>query len=1017
MPDVANMLQFHALGLKRVSRIIDGNPNYDDLMEHRLGESHWEAFENEIDIKEKRSHAVTLFEKKFRGRRFKTIVPEFANFACHGSTPNNLREFSFFERICHPVGVKILNSNYSYSERISASKLDHEQKEALEKIADEVKAFYKSRFDVTASIVHQQILYSRSFFNFLLAFSQDGAARPAALVQANDHSPAQVALSMVLKGLGVPRIYLQHAEVTESFPELDFDYSVLRNKQSRQIYEAIGPAAGRVFVIPRHSEAFSKEALFKQRGSGLTVVVYPTSRVLSDRAKLVADALRRNPAVDKIVIKQHPAAADRTLDQVLGASGVTFADKIPDEDHIAVVGNSSVVIELLHRGIPVYQNFDFDPVSADYYGFVKSGLTFEVTLAELSEMFWRPYPPSECWLEAYAQRDPSATPDYLKEQEEFVSAMARLAAASNPAPASNNPIRGKLRARVKSWAKRAIVSTINASPALSGRAANLILAITELVGSFLLVNTHNAARFFQLYTNMKINSPVLKGPKRTRRAVPSPTPDLLELLEYTLSSAEQPGEWLQLNEKTGVFSSFAVISAMETMLQNRNPAVNTIFHAFPEWPSGSAVGTWIYLKKLEWGNIEIAELELEAIAAFVYKYSDDAQVRANLERLLLLGIISCGTLEQLDHFWLGAKLRHESLSIDRKIDVLRRLRGAPERQAEAERMRQELKDRATPFELLKLRNLDFLEGRPVPGWAHVHVERQFMLTAPRGIARDFTAYVRPAYDALRPRMRFMEARANAGQAEALLSLVRAALEDAKPFSLIRLSDGEGYLFPEGPFFDLADSANRERHWWGAELPEDLRLRIVAEARQAVAEADVVGIPAVYRFIRDCGDHSAAISQSLQGRGLLNVLSCISELISSTALASEDKVNIALFKDVEAVARLAASARKVIVVSSARTENLPSGLAAGRRINTVTIPTHHKTALNEKYHNGSQPLPFVYLSLLQELEELASPGDLVLVAGGVIGKIFIGRARARGAVALDIGHVLDDWMHSRLPSLR
>jgi hypothetical protein len=60
---------------------------------------------------------------------------------------------------------------------------------------------------------------------------------------------------------------------------------------------------------------------------------------------------------------------------------------------------------------------------------------------------------------------------------------------------------------------------------------------------------------------------------------------------------------------------------------------------------------------------------------------------------------------------------------------------------------------------------------------------------------------------------------------------------------------------------------------------------------------------------------------------------------------------------------------------------------------------------------------VYRSILNEIDQIVVPGDLVLVAGGIIGKIFLGRARAKGAVALDLGHVVDDWIHPALPSIR
>src|SRR5690606_28826483 len=127
-------------------------------------------------------------------------------------------------------------------------------KNALETIIDDVHEFYRSRQSIGPSLVRRQIIYSQSFFNFLIAFLSRDAVKPAVLIQANDHSPSRVALSMIMKGLGVPRVYLQHAEVTQHFPPLDFECSVLRNEQSRDTYEAIGPLHGQVYVIPRYED-------------------------------------------------------------------------------------------------------------------------------------------------------------------------------------------------------------------------------------------------------------------------------------------------------------------------------------------------------------------------------------------------------------------------------------------------------------------------------------------------------------------------------------------------------------------------------------------------------------------------------------------------------------------------------------------------------------------------------------------------------------------------------------------
>jgi hypothetical protein len=55
------------------------------------------------------------------------------------------------------------------------------------------------------------------------------------------------------------------------------------------------------------------------------------------------------------------------------------------------------------------------------------------------------------------------------------------------------------------------------------------------------------------------------------------------------------------------------------------------------------------------------------------------------------------------------------------------------------------------------------------------------------------------------------------------------------------------------------------------------------------------------------------------------------------------------------------------------------------------------------------LPYVYKELREQIRSTAGPGDLVLVAAGVIGKIFLNDIRERGGVALDVGSSLEKWV--------
>src|SRR5690606_18002039 len=119
---------------------------------------------------------------------------------------------------------------------------------------------------------------------------------------------------------------------------------------------------------------------------------------------------------------------------------------------------------------------------------------------------------------------------------------------------------------------------------------------------------------------------------------------------------------------------------------------------------------------------------------------------------------------------------------------------------------------------------------------------------------------------LRSRLIYMDIRTDLQQKISIQKRIQRALIQRMPFSLIRLGDGEGYLFSDrAQYFKLEDVQNRERHWWGEELPNSLRVDIIQQGRAALKTADVVGIPSVHRFIRDTSDRTVSMTASIQGR--------------------------------------------------------------------------------------------------------------------------------------------------------
>lgn len=420
---VRAVVAHHQEGLRRVSAVIDGSPYYDKILAHRLSDDILSDFSLDRPLMKRKACAKTLARQALQ-KRGRMILPIFADFACDGVTPNNEREFAFFDRICAPIGLHVSGSNYGKLERKVRPPNDRDWVDTIDSLTADLDAFYEARSDIQASLVQQINAYSCAFLSYLQMFTAADSILPKVLVQANDHSPARVALSMVMKSLGIPRVYLQHAEVTSHFPPLDFEYSVLRNERSLRIYESIGPVSGQTFILPRESKAPDLQRLAEPLRDPVRVVIYPTSRILIQGLSQVLDGLRQNSTVSEILIKQHPSAVT-PLEKSDTITGIDLIDAFPNGPHVAIVGNSAVAVELLAQGIPVYQNFDFDAVERDYYGLVQVGLTREVRQEDLGNRFWTQYAVNKPWLDEFKNWMPSYE-DTSDDRAAFVSAMAEL---------------------------------------------------------------------------------------------------------------------------------------------------------------------------------------------------------------------------------------------------------------------------------------------------------------------------------------------------------------------------------------------------------------------------------------------------------------------------------------------------------------------------------------------------------------------------------------------------------------
>ncbi|MCR9149244.1 MAG: hypothetical protein NXH83_03655 [Rhodobacteraceae bacterium] len=989
----------HAAGFDRFTRIIDANPNYHTIVNRRQPKPELEYFDSDAPLSEKIERAIEVCRQSLLKGPLRLIHPT-TEVAYYGSTANNLREFRFFSEICEVPFQNDLD-NYAKCEKIKAPILEEAQ-DLISSMMKDIRPYYEGRSNISRPLVQQQILYSRSYLGFTMSFRDASAVRPKLFIVANDHSPVPVAVSMVMKDLGVPRVYVQHAEISPTFPPLDFEVSILRNAASLELYRQIGPVAGNVFVVARGNNPPRSESLSRRREAPVRVVIYPTARVIPGALNTLIATLNGNPGIKHVAIKPHPGSSP-PLDKVV-TEPVEMISDIPDDDHIAIVGNSSIAVELLRAGIPVYQNFSFDPVLSDYYGFVSRGLTIEAPSQRLSAAFWVPYDLDEAWWDAYRRLDPGGMPD-------------------------QELIRSRLRAKISSYGIKHVrmpESMPGASP------ENSVLAYLKRKAKK--KQKKFGRRIESLLARLGLAERLLKsrgkaGAGKTAKGdiAPSQEADLASarltgpqryLLWQALREANDLPAWLEQNARTASFAERSLIELFEERFAVRDPDLLAIFGGRDWFPVRSAVGAWMAMKRAEWNKEPLTESALDAIFHYICEADLALSVRKKLESMLITRALATGSISQVYRF---AQSNNQDgrwrLSLAQQINLLRRLstNGEPEEYA---RVRALFSETWAPIDALKVRNSEALDGRAAEDWTHERAAILFRDAVRPEISEELEALVLPAYGSNDVQPEFFDVRSNARQRAELLVRIRDALVSRSPFSLLRLSDREGYLFARpGYFFTAEDVANCELHWWGCRLEPDMRDRLIDMALPAVATADVVGVPSIFRFIRDFNPNRSSLLETLQGRGLLEVLAHFRQHLGRGAVITEDKVNVALFSDPQDVVDLAQFAESVVIVGSVKPEFIPEALTALSGLRFVQIPTHMRTGANAAFHSSDVALPFVADDIDRQIAEAAGPGVIFLVSAGIAGKRFMHTARQHGAVAIDLGNVLDDWLTGGLGTLR
>ncbi|SFL03063.1 hypothetical protein SAMN04488125_107200 [Methylorubrum salsuginis] len=227
--------------------------------------------------------------------------------------------------------------------------------------------------------------------------------------------------------------------------------------------------------------------------------------------------------------------------------------------------------------------------------------------------------------------------------------------------------------------------------------------------------------------------------------------------------------------------------------------------------------------------------------------------------------------------------------------------------------------------------------------------------------------------------------------------VKQAIEAKKPFSLLRIGDGEGYVLGFDDTTTTDEIEKITRFWFGHNKisPTDVR-NIRAGLVSAIRSADVIGMHFQSNIGNKFGMPRRHVSEYLLWNGYAKFCSAnvhhntLYEDRFDEILSNQDFVGLITPRAVEPFVRERFNVGRVI---------------------TYFVPEEVRYAEDKEKVDAHYPDVFAKIS-----KEISVPyqGAIFLVGAGVLGKLYCDTIKKKGGIAIDIGGVFDIWAgHKRV----
>lgn len=285
-----------------------------------------------------------------------------------------------------------------------------------------------------------------------------------------------------------------------------------------------------------------------------------------------------------------------------------------------------------------------------------------------------------------------------------------------------------------------------------------------------------------------------------------------------------------------------------------------------------------------------------------------------------------------------------------------------------------------------------------------------------GLAREYAAHAR-LYDAdvLEKCLQDMEARAGRSDVSWesgawAASVIRRAIEEGRPFAMVRVGDGTGNLLGYAdPTFSTLRRHSLDQilsmTFGTSDFTEADIDRIRAGLVEAIRSADMLGVSDRFRLGR-----LRTIDQEVSGEADVRGYSgsresyvAIAELMRHEGVRPPYLVTNHMHRFLAPhMAEVIGGLDRVCVIGP-----YDLGERISARFGLGAVTTHRIPNQNSTSGQGGRWFPDIFEDLMESIDP-ARDGRVHLVAAGLLAKPLCARIKACGGVALDIGSLIDVW---------